>query len=61
MTRWVKMQPWGVIGEKLLFRWTTDQYSAKRGKMASFLGQGRVWPWDQVRVKVEFWLLVRVN
>ena len=28
--RRVKMQPWGVMGEKLLFRWSRDQCSTKR-------------------------------
>ena len=27
-----KMRPWGVMGEKLIFRWSRDQCSAKREK-----------------------------
>ena len=34
--RRVKMQPWGVMGEKLLLRWSRDQCSAKREKRFHF-------------------------
>ena len=34
--RRVKMQPWGVMGEKLHFRWSRDQCPAKREKRFHF-------------------------
>ena len=34
--RRVKMQPWGVMGEKLILMWSRDQFSAKREKRFHF-------------------------
>ena len=61
----VKMQSWGVIGQKLLFRWSRDQCLANWEKRLHFsvgLGFGiglrlgvRAWFGVLIRVRVRIW------
>ena len=56
--RRVKMQPWGVVSEKLLLGYHVTS-SRINGKKVSFLG--RVRGWNRVRIMVLFGVLVRVR
>ena len=58
----VKVQPWGVIGEKLLFMWSRGQLG-KTGRNLSFLSRVRVWDlvkvWFRILARVRVWVKVR--